>query len=549
MKLTTTMKPNKLVSPKAGRFSPKAGRFNVVASTLAASLICTGIVSAQGKIVSGVNNTASDVGAVVVGGNDNTASANISVITGGAQNKVDSQGGVVIAGFKQNNQGNDTAIITGFQNASEKGVFRSAIVTGRGNKLTATAADSFIGAGLGNVNGGKFAAIVAGTGNSIGVNGLNSQAGGVKASANHPNSFVFNGNSAAPLTTTAGGQVLMAAPGGAKIIGDLVVTGTISAPGLVGQAGPAGPKGDQGVAGPAGNSVTGASIDPVTGNLILTLTDNTTNTTSTITAGNVREADFGSFGIAFTPIGNPNNDDDDTGYGQVAYEYSISTYEVSEAMIDAYNTANPSIPITKDNRGADKPATGVSWNEAARFVNWLNTSQGYQAAYKFTTDGFNDNIALWSSAEAWQEGGENLYRHKDAKYFLPSEDEWYKAAYYDPATSTYNDYATGSDTLPTAVASGTASGTAVYGGQSGPADINIAGGLSPYGTMAQSGNVFEWLESAFDGGNDLNSEDRVLRDGDWSDPAEDVQSSWRDFDIPAGAFIEFGGFRVAAVPE
>ena len=158
-------------------------------------------------------------------------------------------------------------------------------------------------------------------------------------------------------------------------------TGAAGAAGATGAAGAAGATGATGPAGPAGNSFTGASIDPVTGNLILTLTDATTSTTSTITAGNVREAkaNFGSFSIAFTPIGNPSNLNDTTGFGQVAYEYSISTYEVSEAMIDAYNTANPSIQITKDTRGPDKPATAVSWNEAARFVNWLNTSQGYQA--------------------------------------------------------------------------------------------------------------------------------------------------------------------------
>ena len=88
----------------------------------------------------------------------------------------------------------------------------------------------------------------------------------------------------------------------------------------------------------------------------------------------------------------------------MAYDYSISTYEVSEAMIDAYNTANPSILITKDTRGADKPATSVSWNEAARFVNWLNTSQGYQAAYKFTTGGAMTISHLWSSCRSLAAG-------------------------------------------------------------------------------------------------------------------------------------------------
>jgi len=56
-------------------------------------------------------------------------------------------------------------------------------------------------------------------------------------------------------------------------------------------------------------------------------------------------------------------------------------------------------------------------------------------------------------------GGENLYRHKDAYYFLPSENEWSKAAYHqnDGVTANYRDYATGNNTIPTAV-SGEASG-------------------------------------------------------------------------------------------
>jgi hypothetical protein len=56
-----------------------------------------------------------------------------------------------------------------------------------------------------------------------------------------------------------------------------------------------------------------------------------------------------------------------------------------------------------------QPAGNVLWYEAAVFVNWLNTSTAHQAAYNL--DGFN--MSLWSSAEAWQLGGENLYRHKD----------------------------------------------------------------------------------------------------------------------------------------
>jgi len=69
---------------------------------------------------------------------------------------------------------------------------------------------------------------------------------------------------------------------------------------------------------------------------------------------------------------------------------------------------------------------------------------------------------LLGCADAWQLGGENPYRHKDAEYFLTSENEWYKAAYYNPGGSNYFLYPTASSSVPTAVASGTDAGTAVY---------------------------------------------------------------------------------------
>ena len=54
-----------------------------------------------------------------------------------------------------------------------------------------------------------------------------------------------------------------------------------------------------------------------------------------------------------------------------------------------------------------------------------------------------------------------------------------------------------------AVASGTAAGTAVWSqSYPGPADITLAGGLSPYGVMGQGGNVWEWEETEFDLVND-----------------------------------------------
>ena len=191
------------------RHTPLAGRFNVVVSTLAASLICTGIVSAQGKVVSGGNNIANGSGAVIVSGADHNANGRLSVVVTGAQNDATGAGSVVIAGFKQKNAGFDAVIITGQDNTSDGGVLRSAIVAGEKNKLAGSANKSFIGAGENNVISGVNSAIVAGTSNVIGANGLNSQAGGVNASANHPNCFVFNSDAANPLESTDDGQYLI----------------------------------------------------------------------------------------------------------------------------------------------------------------------------------------------------------------------------------------------------------------------------------------------------------------------------------------------------
>jgi len=260
---------------------------------------------------------------------------------------------------------------------------------------------------------------------------------------------------------------------------------------------------------------------------------------------------FGSgvntFTLDFVNIGNAGNAADTTGYGAVPYGYRMGVYEISQDVITKA-TASGMANVTAGAWTGNQPAANISWYEAAAFVNWLNTSTGHQAAYNLTFSG-SWSMTLWSSGDAWQAGGENLYRHKDAFYFLPSENEWYKAAYYNPAGSNYFLYPTASSTAPTAVASGTSAGTAVYNNAAAvPAIVDSAGGLSPYGTMGQGGNVFEWTESALDGSNSSSSEERAFRGGDLGVSEVFLSSSLRADGDPA-----FGGnrlgFRVASVPE
>ena len=140
-------------------------------------------------------------------------------------------------------------------------------------------------------------------------------------------------------------------------------------------------------------------------------------------------------------------------------------------------------------------------------------------------------------------------RHKDSRYFLPSADEWHKAAYFDPNSGVYYRYPTGSDTAPAPVASGTAANTAVYNQSSaaGPADITQAGGLSPYGTMGQGGSVWEWEETEWDLVNDSSLSDRGFRGGPWDEDLLALTASDRLSTAPT--VIGDIGFRVASIPE
>ena len=257
------------------------------------------------------------------------------------------------------------------------------------------------------------------------------------------------------------------------------------------------------------------------------------------------------FTIDFVNIGNAGNAADTTTYGAVPYEYRVGTYEISQNAIDKA-TASGMTDVTAGPWTGDQPAASLNWYEAAAFVNFLNTNSGKTAAYDLSWGGAAWSMALWSSEQAWTAGGTNLYRNKDAYYFLPSENEWYKAAYYNAAGSNYFLYPTASNDAPTAVASGTGAGTAVYDqtfGQ-GPAGVDVAGALSSYGTMGQGGNVFEWNESAFDGLNSSSSEGRAIRGGYWLDPEGSLRSSGRGYgDGDPTIELDVIGFRVASVPE
>ena len=263
---------------------------------------------------------------------------------------------------------------------------------------------------------------------------------------------------------------------------------------------------------------------------------------------NMEFVDIGDLGNVADTAGTPNP------VGAVSYAYQMGKFEVSRDMIIKAN-AGGSLGITLADmtlfggNGVNRPATGVSWNEAARFVNWLNTSTGNQAAYKFTTGGPNDNIALWNSGDAGFDAS-NPFRNSLAKYVLPTFDEWYKAAYYDPTSDTWFFFPNGSNSAPLPVAGGTTANTAVFGQSdgTGPADVTNAGGLSPFGIMGLGGNVAEWQETENDLVNNSPSSARGVRGGVWFQfIVSGMASVQRSFINSPATGTNSIGFRVASI--
>lgn len=275
---------------------------------------------------------------------------------------------------------------------------------------------------------------------------------------------------------------------------------------------------------------------------------------------------FGSgantFDIEFVTIGNPGNPPDTTGTpnpaGSVPYEYRIGKYEISQQMVRKANTLG-GLGLTFYNNTPNKPAADLGWNEIARFVNWLNTNTGNPPAYKFAHQPGEpsyfpvDNCQFWTASDPGYKAN-NPLRNKLAKYFLPTDNEWYKAAYYDPVAGVYYDYPAGSNTPPDGIDfAGDTQFDAVFqdgGVLSAPNDITNVGILSPYGTAGQGGNVFEFEETPYNILFFRPWDDRGMRGGNYLSSGLNLSSLSR---YPVGIALPSSvtGFRVAsvAVPE
>lgn len=292
-------------------------------------------------------------------------------------------------------------------------------------------------------------------------------------------------------------------------------------------------------------------------------------------------------------VGNPGNDpDQDYGngrFGAVAYTYRISKYEVTNAQYAEFLNAadplgaNPNSLYSPDmgsrvwggiafNAGAanglkystktdmgNKPVNFVSFMDAMRFTNWLENGQ--------PTDGSGTETGVYKISDGLSE-----VRAMGAQFFIPSEDEWYKAAYHQPAaqggdSDNYWLYPTATNSVPT-IALATAVGDvsnpgmnvvnyragADWNGENG--NVTTVGSAGPgsasfYGTFDQGGNLWELNESVIAFGAPCC---RGLRGGDWTGgnsgatPGYNLAASFRHAGGPrSGNAVE--GFRVASIPE
>lgn len=272
---------------------------------------------------------------------------------------------------------------------------------------------------------------------------------------------------------------------------------------------------------------------------------------------------FGSgenaFEIEFVTIGDPGNPADmvvpanasaPLPSGTVDYTYRMAKYEISEEIIAKANALSGDTLGLQVNveRGPQKPATGLSWFDAARFVNWLNEDAGSPVAYKFDDQG---EFQLWEPDDSGY-NPDNLFRNTQARYFMPSADEWHKAAYYDPENDRYWLYPHGSDDPPIAVASGTDPGTAVFN-QDGPADVMLAGGENLFGLVGMAGNVYDFEETTVNLTNGIFDEPFLNRRGANGgaftfDLTLSLSASFRN-SAGADAAVTTGGIRVASIPE
>ena len=198
---------------------------------------------------------------------------------------------------------------------------------------------------------------------------------------------------------------------------------------------------------------------------------------------------------------------------------------------------------------ADRPVNYISWGDATRFSNWLHNGQPTGAQELSTTE----NGSYFLNGAMTDADLLSIIRESDATWVIPTEDEWYKAAYYNPlmgGAGGYYMFPTASDEAPdSALINPDPGNNANFLGSSFTIGEpywrtevgEFENSPSPYGTFDQGGNVWEWNETALDSG-------RGMRGGSFGSGFSNLDARIRFSYDPTGE-NSLIGFRIAEVPE
>ncbi len=230
--------------------------------------------------------------------------------------------------------------------------------------------------------------------------------------------------------------------------------------------------------------------------------------------------------IDWVTVGSPGNPPDSDGFGSVTEAYRIAKFEVTNAQWTKFlNTVDPAgdnalqlfdVNMEADPKGgialvsanddgakfvakedrSDKPVVYIDWFSAVRFCNWLHNDEGGPGS---TEDGAYETIGgdpITGVTDALQ-----IQRTADARFFVPTKNEWLKAAYYEPNTQTYFALAVQVNgdvgPFPEAPPGGDRSVNTDFAVGDMTDVGSYASAPSPHGTFDQCGNVSEWIEHGF----------------------------------------------------
>lgn len=187
----------------------------------------------------------------------------------------------------------------------------------------------------------------------------------------------------------------------------------------------------------------------------------------------------------------------------------------------------------------NRPIVNISWADAARFCNWMENGQptglltgvGAQDAW-LTEDGTYPTLGAPTVGANVNLPYQSVLRRPGARWVLPSEDEWYKAAYHknDGPTANYSTYPTNYSGSPWF---GTPDNNIIDPDPGNSANYHIGNpdddcvgppysrsnvgefenSPSSYGTFDQGGNVWEWTDTRYLNVNGGLTQRRVIRGG------------------------------------